>query len=346
MPFRDLAGHRRTLSLLSRSIAHETLPPSLIFAGPDGVGKRHAALALAQTLNCPTPKRDVPLGGGVALAVDACGECPTCRRIARQVHPDLLVVVPDEETGNIRVDEVRPIIERLAYRPFEARWRVIVVDQAEALMPFAQNALLKSLEEPPSSTVFVLVTARPDALLPTVRSRCPQIRFGPLGVAEIARILERAHGLPAGEAQALAAVSGGSAGAALEKGAASLANARAAAERLLAQLARPRDVHARLGATREIVGKTAKGYGAGERESLAIHLRAVHALLRDIGVLASRADAPALANLDLQGALARLAPAFDGPRLVGAFAAVDQALAALEGNASPKIVADWVVLHI
>jgi len=345
VPFRDLAGHRRTLSLLSRSIASASLPPSLIFAGPNGVGKRGAAIALAQTLNCPTPKRDVALDD-VVLAVDACGECQPCRRFARQVHPDLLAVKPDDDTGNTRIEEIRPLIERLGYRPFEARWRVIVIDEAETLVDAAQNALLKSLEEPPSSTVFVLVTARPDALLATVRSRCPQIRFGPLAVPEIARILERAHGVPAGEAQALAAVSGGSVGAALEKGAASLANARAAAERLLAQLARPRDVHARLGATREIVGKTAKGYGAGERESLAVHLRAVHALLRDISVLSSGADEPVLSNVDLRDALARLAPAFDGPRLAGAFGAVDQALTALEGNASPKIVADWVVLHI
>ena len=347
MPFRDLAGHRRTLSLLSRSVAAGSLPPSLIFVGLSGIGKRRAALALAQTLNCPTPKRHEALGeNGVVLAVDACGECPTCRRIERRVYPDVLVVEPDEETGNIRIEEVRALTERLGYRPFEARWRVIIVDDAEALVDAAQNALLKTLEEPPSSTVFVLVTSRADDLLPTVRSRCPQIRFGPLAVPEIARILERTHGVAAAQARALAAVSGGSVGAALEKGAASLANARAAAERLLGQLARPADVHARLGATREIVGKTPKGYGASERESLAVHLRAVHVLLRDIGVLAARAEGPAVANVDLKGALARLAPAFDGPRLVGAFGAIDQALAALEANASPKIVADWVVLHI
>jgi DNA polymerase-3 subunit delta' len=346
VPFRNLAGHRRTLSLLSRAIAVGSLPPSLIFTGPDGVGKRRAALALAQALNCAAPKRDMAIADGAVLPVDACGECASCRRIERRVHPDLLLLEPDEETGNIRVEDVRTLTERLGYRPFEARWRVIVVDRAEALLDAAQNALLKALEEPPSTTVFVLVTSRPDDLLATVRSRCPQIRFGPLDVADIARILEEAHHVPAAEARALAAVSGGSVGAALQKGAASLASARVAAARLLAQLARAADATARLGATKEIVGKTAKGYGAGDRESLAVHLRAVHALLRDIGMLSTRPAQPALANADLETALVRIAPAFDGPRLVSAFGAVDQALAALEGNASPKIVADWVVLHI
>ncbi|HXE81530.1 MAG TPA: DNA polymerase III subunit [Vicinamibacterales bacterium] len=346
MPFRDLAGHRRTFLLLSRSIALGSLPPSLVFTGPEGVGKRRAALALAQTLNCPAPKRDVAIDPGVVLPIDACGACPSCRRLARLVHPDLLVVEPDEETGNTRIEEVRPLLERIAYRPFEAHWRVVVIDRAEALVSAAQNALLKTLEEPPSSTVFVLVASRPDALLPTVRSRCPPIRFGPLAIADVARVLERDHNIPAREAQGLAAVSGGSVGAALQTGAASLANARAAASRLLAELARPRDVHARLAAAGAIVGKTSKGYGAGEREALTIHLRAVHALLRDLGVMSARGSAPEVANVDLEPALAKLASAFDGPRLVAAFAAVDQALAALQGNASPKIVADWVVMHI
>jgi DNA polymerase-3 subunit delta' len=346
VPFRHLAGHRRTLPLLTRSIARESLPPSLIFTGPDGVGKRTAAVALAQTLNCATPLRDVPsMAQGVVLPVDACGECPSCRRIARRVHPDFLVVEPDSETGNIRIEDVRALTERLGYRPFEARSRVIVIDDADALMEAAQNALLKTLEEPPSSTIFVLVTGRPDALLPTVRSRCPQIRFGALGVEDVAGLLTVNHGVASEEARARAAVSGGSVSAALDQGAASLAGARGAAERLLAQLARGGDATSRLGATKEIVGKTAKGYGAGERDSLTVHLRAVQALLRDLGVLASGAR-ESLANVDLEPALARLAPAFSGARLAAAFGAVDQALAALEGNASPKIVADWIVLQI
>ena len=347
MPFREITGHGRTLALLSGSVALASLPPSLIFSGLAGIGKRRTALALAQTLNCPTPHHDVPVDEEAwRLPVDACGECPSCRRIERLVHPDVIVIRPDEEKGNIRVEDVRALTERLGYRPFEARWRVVVIDDAETMEPFAQNALLKTLEEPPSSSVFVLVTARPDGLLDTVRSRCPQIRFAPLTVDHVAAVLRRERALPEAEAQALAAVSGGSVGAALDSATASLAEARAAAERLLARLAPAPDVRGRLQAAGEIAGKGARDSGAGARDSLTIHLRAIQGMLRDIGVLTASGSGRAIVNRDLEASLARLAPAFHPDRLLRAFAAVDQGLVALEGNANPKIVADWVVLRI
>src|SRR4029077_20376355 len=103
MPLRELAGNRTVLGLLARAIDAGTLPPSLIFGGPEGVGKRHAALALAQALNCPTPARPAPWPGAPSappLAIDACGTCATCSRIWREIHPDVIVIRPGE-TGNI-----------------------------------------------------------------------------------------------------------------------------------------------------------------------------------------------------------------------------------------------------
>src|SRR5213593_3744885 len=172
MPFAQVFGHRRLVSLLSRSIENDSLPPSLLFAGPDGVGKRLTAIAVAQTLNC------VERGPWTAEpgSVDACGRCPVCTRIARNVHPDVLIVEPGD-SGAIKIDQVRDIVDRAAYRPFEGRRRVVIVDEADALVPAAQNALLKTLEEPPPSSTFILVTARPDMLLPTVRSRCIRLWF-------------------------------------------------------------------------------------------------------------------------------------------------------------------------
>src|SRR3954454_10898402 len=177
MPFRDVVGHVRLIELLSRSVAGGTLPPSLLFAGPAGVGKHLAAVSVAQALNCGNA---APRAEGTGL--DACGVCAACTRIARAVHPDVLFVSPGE-SGSIKIDQVRDVIDRAAYRPFEGRRRVVIIDQADALVPAAQNALLKTLEEPPSSSVFILVTARPDVLLATVRSRCPQLRFRPLSAA-------------------------------------------------------------------------------------------------------------------------------------------------------------------
>src|SRR6516164_6063231 len=184
MPFRDVVGHVRLIDLLARSVGGGTLPPSLLFAGPAGVGKRLTALAVAQALNCTDGSRFTVHGSGA----DACGVCAACSRIARSVHPDVVLVSPNEN-GNIKIEPVRDAIDRAQYRPFEGRRRVVIIDDADALVTQAQNALLKTLEEPTPSSIFILVTARPDMLLPTVLSRCPQLRFRPLPVEDIVAAL-------------------------------------------------------------------------------------------------------------------------------------------------------------
>ena len=141
------------------------------------------------------PSRAVAGGRDTILPVDACGTCTACSRIARGIHPDVIALAPDPDAGNIKVDVVRELIDSIGYRPFEGRWRVVIIDDADTLLEAAQNALLKTLEEPPSSSVFVLVTAHPDGLLATVRSRCPQVRFAPLSAAEVAAHLQAAHGM-------------------------------------------------------------------------------------------------------------------------------------------------------
>ncbi|MGH8187639.1 MAG: hypothetical protein ACREUC_13850 [Steroidobacteraceae bacterium] len=211
-------------------------------------------------------------------------------------------------------------------------------------MPSAQSALLKTLEEPPSASVFVLVSSMADALLPTVRSRCPRLRFGPLTPGEIAEALKRDHGYSEAEARAVAANADGSLGRAIEAQSADMADARADAQRLLEQTARTSDPVKRLGVVKGLVEK--KGSSASERDQLAVCLRALSSLLRDLGILSTRADARTLANADLQGDLSRLASAFDSARSMRAFTAVDRALGALERNASPRIVADWLVLQL
>jgi DNA polymerase III subunit delta' len=337
MPFRSIAGHARVISLLSRAIARNTLPPALLLAGPAGIGKRRAAVAVAAAVNCLQPK---PSG---SLELDACGECASCRRIERGVHPDVIVVEPGD-SGAIKIEQIREVIDRAGYRPFEGRRRVVIIDEADAMVPAAQNAMLKTLEEPPSASVFVLVSSMPDALLGTVRSRCPRLRFGTLTPAEVADVLMRDHDYAEAEARAAAADADGSIGRALEAQSVDLTEARAAAQRLLEQTARSGDPAMRLNAAKDLAGK--KGSPASERDQLAVLLRSLASLLRDIGILASHANPESLANADLQQELTRLTASFDGERSMRAFGAVDQALAALDRNASPKIVADWLVLQL
>ena len=353
MPFRDVVGHVRLIELLSRSAAGDTLPPSLLFTGPSGVGKRLAAVALAQTLNCTNPRPairdpqsavgDPQAGSRDPESPDACGICPACRRIARGVHPDVPIVVPGDN-GSIKIEQVRDIVDRAQYRPFEGRRRVVIIDDADALVSQAQNALLKTLEEPPPSSVFILVTARPDVLLATVRSRCPQLSFRPLPADDIVTVLMR-HGKSESDARAVAATADGSLGQALAASADDLVAARDVAQRVLAQASASGDPARRLDSAKELLAKSG-GTGATDREHLSVHLRAMASLLRDVEVLATHADERTLANADVRPALERLTQTYRGPRGVSAFGAVDRALVALERNAGVKTVADWLVLQL
>ncbi len=332
MPFSEVLGHARPLDLLARSIARGSLPPSLLFTGPDGVGKRLVAGAVAQALNCLSPN-----------GRDACGTCAACRRIAAGTHPDVLVLEPSE-TDVIKIDPVRAVVAAAAYRPFEARRRVIIIDDADCLNADAQDALLKSLEEPGASSVFILVSSRPETLLPTVRSRCARVNFGHLAAGDIVRLLTERHGYTPEEAHAMAAVADGSLGRALDSGSAGYREARAAALSALRTAAGAASPKVRLQAAAGLVsGKTSS---AGEREALARRVTMLGSLLRDLALVSNGGRAGQLANGDLAADLEELAPAFGGDRALKAFAAADRAVAALRRNASPKIVAAWLSVHI
>lgn len=343
MPLRDIIGHRKLVALLARSMARQSLPPSLILSGPSGVGKHMAALATAQALNCLEPFRRSPEDDSEAVPeFDACGVCAACTRIARGVHPDVLTLEPNDK-GNIKIDAVRDVTDRSGYRPFEGRRRVTIVNQADALERSAQNAFLKVLEEPPSGSAFLLVTAHPDLLLPTVRSRCPQLRFRPLAVREIAQVL-KARGQSEAEAYAVAATADGSIGRALEASATDVVEAREVAMRVLAQAAASEDARRRMDSAKELVVKGA-GAASTERDQLSVYLRAMSALLRDIAAREAVDDPSLLVNPDLAGDLRRLS-AFEGDRGRQAFQSVDRALAALERYTNAKLVADWLVLQL
>ncbi len=341
MPFRTIIGHRTLIGLLSRSTARQSLPPSLIFSGPSGIGKRMAAIATAQALNCLQP---VALGTVDSPEVDGCGTCAACTRIARGVHPDVLILEPNDK-GNIKIDAVREAVQRAGYRPFEGRRRVTIIESADGLETSAQNALLKMLEEPPASSVFILVTAFPDTLLVTVRSRCPLLRFRALATDDVVSVLQQQHGLDERQARRAALLADGSIGAAL-----AVADTddddqdvRDVAVRVLVQAATSDDGRRRLESAKELVAKSSSSIS--ERDQLAVYLRAMSSLLRDVELMASGGDAATLANRDLLPALDRLSP-FGGTRGRDAFMAVDRALAAVDRYANAKLVADWLVLQL
>ncbi|MCC6161814.1 MAG: DNA polymerase III subunit delta' [Acidobacteria bacterium] len=332
----DILGHGQPRALLLRAVVARSVPQTLLFDGPDGVGKRTTALALASAINCAQP----------AIDGDACGSCSSCRRIARAQHPDIVTLVPNEK-GTITVEMARDVVGQASYRPFEARRRVVIVDAADTLQPSAQNALLKTLEEPPPSSMFILVTSRPDSLLETVRSRCPRVRFGRLGPSDLADVLVRHCGVKRADAAGLAAMGDGSVARALAQDTGELVEARDAALALLQGVASRPPVAARLSLAAQLV-KLPKKRGTGsDREVLARRLEALSLLVRDIGVVASGDDGDStLANPDLRRDLAGLSRHFDDARVLGAFTAVEQARRSLDRYQSAKVVADWVACEM
>jgi len=198
--------------------------------------------------------------------------------------------------------------------------------------------------------VFVLVTSSPDSLLQTVRSRCPRMRFAALGAGEIAEALEREHGFSPEDARLAAGLSDGSLSRALARRDEGRLESRRIAEEVLALVAgaEKMDVTRRLDAAQRLTGKAAgrKGGVAATRAQVAERLEALAWLLRDVGVVSSRADGRWLANADLAPGLARLAPAFNADRLVRAFRAVDHAQSALERSVNQKALADWLAFQL
>ena len=334
----EIAGHRRVTSLLAQAIARQTLPPTLLFAGPPGVGKWRVAGAAAAAVNCLEP-----VSGLEGLVVDACGVCRSCDRIARGMHVDVVAVEPDEK-ASIKIDVVRGLLDGIGFRPFEGKRRVVLIRNADALEAAAQNALLKSLEAPPPGTIFILTTAVPGALLPTVRSRCMRLTFARLTEDEVADVLARMTDMDPREARAAAALADGSIGQALALGNTDMAVLRETALLVLREAAGSALPSARLQAAAAIVTGTAKK--ERPRADIGLILRLLASMLRDLEILNAGADRRLLANPAIAADLGALQRAYTGERTREAFQAVGRAMMALERNAGTKVVAEWLSVQL
>ncbi len=195
--FADIQGHGAQLDVLRRICASEQPAHAYLFEGPEGVGKRTVAWALACRLACERPD---PVAG-------ACGACRSCHAAQRGEHPDLTLL--ERDGASIRIGQVREALKRLRYEPVVGQVKALIVDDADLMREEAANALLKTLEEPPSRTHFVLVTSRPALLLGTIHSRSQSLRFAELATEDVAAVL-RAEGVDAGLVAMAAPLSEGS----------------------------------------------------------------------------------------------------------------------------------------
>jgi DNA polymerase-3 subunit delta' len=228
MPLAGVAGNRAVIAGLEAELGRRP-SHAYLFAGPRGVGKSIVARGVAHYLLCErspgaqfccTPA-DCPVrvaapaagrgrGAASAAAAPRCDCCAGCVQVALGVHPDFVYVARQPNRSDLLIEQVRDLIERLGVRPSRGPRRIAIVDDAETLNLPAQNALLKTLEEPPGHTMMILVTSSERALLDTVRSRLRPVRFGPLSAAEIAGVLVSRAKIEPERANAIAPLARGS----------------------------------------------------------------------------------------------------------------------------------------
>ncbi len=189
-------GHEWAVEHLDRARQHGRMRHAYLFSGPRQIGKTTLARAFAAALNCTG---DTP----------PCGECRACKMMLKGAHPDLTLVEAEQEDGRIKIDQVRTLQQTLALRPYEARYRVAILRRFDATRPVAQDALLKTLEEPAPNAVLILTADSTEGLLPTILSRCQPVNLRPLPIDRVREALEWQFSAPQEVAQNLAQLSGG-----------------------------------------------------------------------------------------------------------------------------------------
>ena len=197
MALRDVLGQERAKRFLRHLLHLGKLPHAVLLSGMAGIGKATLAREFAKLLNCLDPQQG-----------DACEACASCLKMRDGHHPDLVWI--KSEGAFIKLDQIRSLKQRLAFRPFEGRWRIVVIEEAQELREEAGNSLLKLLEEPPRQNLFLLTTLEPQMLLPTIVSRCCHVRLQPLEEVWIERYLTETQGLSPVQAQQLATLAEGS----------------------------------------------------------------------------------------------------------------------------------------
>ena len=328
-PFREIVGHEQPLRVLQGALAARRVHHSLLFFGPDAIGKRRVATALAAALNCAAPRE-----------ADACGECASCRRIDKGSHPDVTLVTLEKTM--IPIDYIRRVRQEASYLPYEGQRRVFIVDPADRMSIDAQNALLKTLEEPPASSMLILVTSRPMHLLPTTRSRCQQIAFGILPAETIAPHLARLRGLTAQDALRAARLSGGRFGAAMELDLEAHDESLAALLGALGHLVKSR--------AREAALDDVAAFGDDTAE-IASSLAMLDGIVRDMLVLETGGDASLLIHADRADQLRTLAAALapegaGGEALLAMANRIETAREDLERNVNRKLLLETLLFDL
>lgn len=339
--FDQITGNERVKNLLRRMLEERRVPGALLFSGEEGIGKKLFALELARALNCRT-----------RIGVEACGTCKTCKRITninypdsdelddlRKIfwtdHPDVGLVQPPRRV--FHVEQMRAIEREVNYHPFEGNARVFLIDDADKLNDQSANALLKTLEEPSPASHLILITSRPAILLPTIRSRCQQVRFSPLTASEIERYLLDNDLDSAAAAKLRARCAAGSLGRALADDLEGYKERRETMLDVLKALAVTRDK------TRLL--RAAEGLSdARNKDDYETNLELLETLIRDSLLVAVAAEQEQIINLDILPQLKEIARGTDAKRATTWIAQIEELREQLEVNINRKPATDALFL--
>jgi DNA polymerase-3 subunit delta' len=335
MAFRDLVDQDHAVMLLRSAARGERLSHAYLFVGPPGVGRLETAKAFAQFVNCARPADG-----------DACGECRACRLIAQDQFPDVriidvdrgLLLDPEDTTKTfIGINQIRALRHEVVYPPLDGGTKVYILMNADRMDPTAGNSLLKVLEEPPPAVIVILIAESTVPMLPTVVSRCQLVRFSLIPTAMIEEALIERHGVHAGQARFLAALSGGQLGRAVTW--ATSDDALQMRERMLDLLQRfeRADPLDRLDAAEEL---------AKVKENLPELLDIALFWYRDLLVWQETPDEALLVNLDRKETIVSLAPAIDAAELNARIIAIADAKEALRRNVHPRLALETLFLGI
>ena len=335
MPFSTLIGNDRIKTLLRRALTDGRIGQSLLMAGPRGVGKHSFAIALAQALNCERVEFGEP-----------CGDCVPCRKIARGEHADVRTILRESQdplvkkeskSQFIKIEQTRSLSEQAQFRPYEGRRRVFIIDDAEWLMNQAANSLLKTLEEPPDTSLLILITSKPFSLLDTIRSRCLLLSFAPLGALEIETHLRTMNTMAEDEARLRARLACGSIGRAISLDVAECREMRKTLLEIIETVAFSRD-SIRLLSAAEYLGRKL------DKEAFEQHLDAMMVLLSDLFRLKVTQEKDSLINEDIVERLEPIAVALSVEQITDLTDRIEQVFLGLPRNVNRQLASEGMLI--
>jgi DNA polymerase III subunit delta' len=320
MTFGEIYGHEKQIAILKSAMANNRVAHAYLFYGTEGIGKRTTAFVFARALLC---EGDAP----------PCDTCMSCRKAEHNNHPDIIAIKPEGQF--IKIGAVKELQEQIQFRPQAGR-RICILTEADRMNAAAANALLKTLEEPSPGNILLLTTSRPHALPMTILSRCQHLRFTPVSREEVARFLREKESLAGGEADVLAASSGGSIGAALEMNREDYLSLRNGILEYLSE-DDPDDTLKRLA--------FACGFGT-EREEILHRLQILKTCYRDAMVLRETGDAGRLIFRDRANVIHSVAGRLSGQTLVRNLALVERAMRAIDQNVNKTLTLETMAIKL